>query len=455
MADGTQIDAKTVEAIETQIKGFGDNIKALGDDTKRSLTEMRGLIDGMPKAADIVTSERIDKFAAEVETKQNAIETGLKDIRADVDKVATALNRSDVGWRDSDAGKEAKEALEFHRAKMAREGKLSVGAKVQPDTAAIRAWSDNFGLYMRRGAEQGPHVLTDGFQAALQVGSDPDGGYLVPTETSTRVVERIYETSPMRQLAYVESISRTELEVPRDDDDIDCGWVGETQERPETDTPQTGVSKIVAHELYAAPRATQTMLEDAGIAIEPWLARKLGSKFGRVEASAFYTGDGVGKPRGILTYAAGTGAGQIEQVVSGAATDFTFDGLKDLVFSLEDGYDMNASFQLNRLGVRNVSKLKDGEGRYLWEMSQKVGEPSQLLGYPVRRATDIAAPGAGALAAAFGDFREAYTIVDRLGMATLRDPFTAKPYVIFYTRRRVGGAVVNFRAIKLQKLAAA
>jgi len=449
VADGSQIDAKTVEAIETQIKGFGDNIKALGDSTKRELTEMRALLDAKAGADDVVTKERVDKFAASVETAQNAMETGLKEIRADVDKVSTALNRVDGGWKTDDKAQDA--AYQFTLARMAKAGQLKAGMKVEPDVKAVQSWNDSYGLYLRRD-ENGNHV-NDQFRAALQVGSDPDGGYLVPTERSARIIERVYETSPMRQLATVESISTKELELVRDDDEVDCGWVGETESRPETDTPQLGLAKIPAHEMYAAPRVTQTMLEDAGINIEDWLARKVGSKFGRVEASAFYTGTGVNQPRGILTYASGTTAATIEQVPSLAAADFTFDGLKNLIFSLEDGYDMNASFQFNRLGLRNVSKLKDGEGRYLWEMSQKAGQPSELLGYPVRRATDITAPAANALAAAFGDFREAYTIVDRLGISTLRDPFTAKPYVLFYTRRRVGGAVTNGRAIKLQKLA--
>lgn len=447
MAD---IDKNTVEAIEKQIKGFGENIKALGDNTKRDLTEMRAAIDEGGKA-DAVRDEKIDKIAASVETKQLAIETGLAEIRADVDKVATAMNRTDGGWKGEDGAKEAKAAFDFHKAKMAKEGKLSVGAKIEPNEAEIKAWNENFGLYMRRDDKSS----APGFQAALQTGSDPDGGYLVPTEVSSRIITRVFETSPMRQVAYVESISGKELEINRDEDDIDYGWVGETQERPETGAPQFGITKIPAHEMYAQPGATQQMLEDAGINMEAWLARKVGSKFARVEASSFFTGDGVGKPRGILTYAAGTSAGQIEQIVSGAATDFTCDGLKDLVFSLEDEHEARASFMIHRLGVRNISKLKDGEGRYIWEVSTKVGEPSTLLGYAVRRAADMAVPGAGALAAAFGDFNEGYTIVDRLGISTLRDPYSAKPKVLFYSRRRVGGAVANHRAIKLQKMAAA
>jgi len=446
-----EIDNKTAEAITAEVTKLGDNVKAQGESLSRDVAAMRALIDESGKKADTVIEDRINKFAASIETKQNAIETGFNEVRADLDKIATAVNRTGGGWANDDAGKEAKAAFEFAKAKMAKEGRLSIGAKIEPNEAEIKAWNENFGLYARRDEKGG----TAAFQAALQTGSDPDGGYLVPTEVSTRIVTRIFETSPMRQVAYVESISGKELEVPRDDDDIDCGWVGETEARPETGTPQVGISKIPAHEMYAMPAATQQMLEDAGVNIEAWLGRKIGSKFGRVEASGFYTGDGNGKPRGILTYAAGTSDGQIEQVVSGAATDFTFDGLKDLIFSLEDGYEAGASFMMHRLGVRNVSKLKDGEGRYLWEPSTKVGDPSTLLGYQLRRAVDMAQPGAGALAAAFGNFNEGYTIVDRLGISTLRDPYSSKPKVLFYSRKRVGGAVTNFRAIKLQKLAAA
>lgn len=449
MADGN-IDAKTFEAIEREVKSLAHNTKELTDKTGRDLTEMRALIDQHGTKADAVAKERIDKFAADVETKTNALETGMKEIEANLDKVATALNRTNGGFKGDEGFDEAKAAYEFHRAKLAKAGQLVIGAKVEPDQNQIRAWNGSFGLYMRRDDRGG----TQDFQNALQVGSDPDGGYLTPTEVSRRIVDKIYETSPMRQVAAIESISSKELEMPRDTDEGSAGWTGETQTRSETGTPQVGLAKIVAHELYAAPRATQTMLEDAGIDIEGWLARKTGEKMGRVETTAFYTGDGVNKPKGILTYASGTSDGQIEQVASGAATEFTFDGLKDLVFSLKDGYAANASFMLNRLGLRNISKLKDGEGRYLWEMSTQVGQPSTLLGYQVRRAADIPAPGAGALAAAFGDFKTGYTIVDRLGISVLRDPLTAKPYVIFYTRRRVGGDVVNFEAIKLQVIAA-
>jgi HK97 family phage major capsid protein len=191
------------------------------------------------------------------------------------------------------------------------------------------------------------------------------------------------------------------------------------------------------------------MLEDAGINVEEWMGRKVSDKFSRVENTGYMVGTGVGQPRGLLSYPAGTNNGQIEQVVSGAATDFTFDGLINVQYALKDPYAANANWMFNRLGVRNVAKLKDGQSRYLWEPSKQKGEPSTLMGDSVYRAADMAAPGAGALMGAYGDFREAYTIVDRLGITVLRDPFTAKPFVLFYTRKRTGGDVTNFEAVKI------
>lgn len=445
-----EVTKETVDQIDREIRNVGQNVRALQDSTNRELSQMRALIDEQGGKTDSVVEERISKFAASVESKQLAVETGLKTVEAAVERVEAAMKRPGTGWASDESGKEAKAAFDFHKTVLAKRGQLTVGVPVDAsavDAEAYGAWRDAFATYLRRDEKGTP-------QAALSTGSDPDGGYLVPTETSSRIITRVFESSPLRMLATVETIGGKEMEIPRDEGEAACGWVGETASRPETDTPQVGLSKIVAHEMYAAPRSTQAMLEDAGLDIEAWLGRKVGDKFARTEATAFFTGDGVGKPRGLLTYANGTSGATIEQVVSGAATDFTFDGLKNLVFALKDPYAANASWLINRLGLRNISKLKDGEGRYLWEPNNQVGQPSLLLGYPVARAADVAAPGAGALAAAFGDFREAYTIVDRLGVSTLRDPFSAKPYVIFYTRRRVGGDVVNFEAVKLQVISA-
>jgi HK97 family phage major capsid protein len=255
-------------------------------------------------------------------------------------------------------------------------------------------------------------------------------------------------------MATVENISTDAIEYPVDDDEAGANWVGETESRPATSTPQVGVQRIPVHEMYAFPMVTQKLLEDASVDVEAWLARKIGAKFGRLEATAFVSGNGVKKPRGFLTYPNGTTRGSIEQIVSGNATALTADGLINLIMSIKEPYSANAAFLMRRAAVGSVMLFKDGNGQYIWRPGLEMGRPSSLLGYPIREAADMPAIGAGALAVAFGDWRTAYTIVDRLGITTLRDPYTAKPFVGFYTRKRVGGDVTNFEAIKLQVVSA-
>jgi HK97 family phage major capsid protein len=244
------------------------------------------------------------------------------------------------------------------------------------------------------------------------------------------------------------------LELIADENQAGFGWVAEQDSRTETTTPDISKRVIHAHEMYAEPRATQKLLDDAGFDVEGWLGRKVSNRFARAEATAFVTGSGVGQPRGFTTYPTGTSTGQIEQINSGAASALTADGIFDLVYSLKSPYLMNSRFMMARLTIRDVRKLKDGEGRYLWEPIFKVGEPASLVGYPLHQADDMPAVSAGNEAIVFGDMKTAYTIVDRKGIRVLRDPYTAKPYIKFYTTRRVGGDVVNFEAIKLQTISA-
>jgi HK97 family phage major capsid protein len=336
--------------------------------------------------------------------------------------------------------------------------RLTVSAEISSDEAAYKAYCEAFPHYLR---SRNDAAMKGQFQAALSTGSGPDGGYLVPTTYSQRIITRVFETSNLRALASVETIAGKELELPRDEGEFAFGgWVGEMTAPSETATSQLGISKIFAHEMFVEPRATQNMIEDAGIDIEAWIANKTGDKMGRIEATAFFTGTGVNQPRGLLTYAAWATSGddghlengKIEQIVSGGATSLTADAFFNVAYGLKDRYTANANWMMKRITVREVAKLKDGQGNYLWQMGDvKSGAPSTILGYPVVRCEDMPTIAASSLSVAFGDFREAYTIVDRLGITLLRDQYTAKPFVKFYTRRRVGGAVLNFEAVKLMK----
>lgn len=291
---------------------------------------------------------------------------------------------------------------------------------------------------------------------ALSVGTDPNGGYLVMPEFGGVIQTKVYESSPMRQLARVQPISTLSYEHVLDNDEAASGWVGETGSRTETNTPTLGKITVTAHELYANPRATQTMLDDSMIDIESWLAGKGGEKFGRDEATAFITGSGIAKPRGIMSYTAGTNiaAEEVEQVVSGNASALTYDGLVDLQNALKEPYQRNASFLYRRATNAALLKIKDGEGRPIFNMdyTKNAGLQATLMGQPAYFAADVAALAANALAIAYGDFKQAYLIVDRIGLRLLRDPYSSKPYVSFYMTKRVGGQVVNFEALKIQKI---
>lgn len=289
---------------------------------------------------------------------------------------------------------------------------------------------------------------------ALSTTSDPNGGYLVTPAMSARMMTRIFETSPMRAYATVESIGTGSLEIIIDDDEASSGWVGEVAPRPETNTPAIGKKIIPVHELYANPKATQTALDDAGRDLESWLADKVSRKFARDEATSFFSGNGVNKPRGILTYTAGTSTyarDTVEQVTTGSAGVITPDSLIALQNALKEEYQNGAVFFMARATFGDILKKKDGQGQYLWGpgLNGQMREGALLLGKPVRFAADMPAIASAALSVAYGDFAEGYTIVDRQGIRTLRDPYSSKPYVQFYTTKRVGGDVTNFEAFKL------
>jgi HK97 family phage major capsid protein len=307
-----------------------------------------------------------------------------------------------------------------------------------------------FSNYLRKGVEGNLGALQS---KALSVNNDPDGGYLVTPQMSANMINIIFESSPIRQLAAVETISSDALEILEDVQEMSFGWVGEVAARPETNTAQLGKKVIPAHEMHAQPSATQKLLDDASVDAEAWISAKVAERFARAEATAFVNGNGVVQPRGFLTYANGTGWGQIQQVPSGTNGAFDGDDVLTLFYALKEGYMGNASWLMNRSVVATTRTLKETTtGQYLWQPGLATGQPDTLLGRPVYMASDMPVAGTNSLSIAVGDFRRGYTIVDRAGVRILRDPFTNKPYVRFYTTRRVGGDVTNFEAIKLMRL---
>ena len=315
--------------------------------------------------------------------------------------------------------------------------------------------------YLRRGDQrltaQERDVLEQ-HQKALSVDSDPDGGYLVTPQQSARIIEVVFETSPMRQIATVETISSDALEGLFDGDEAAAAWVAERGSRAETNTPQLGQWRIPTHELYANPRATQKLLDDSAVDIEAWLSRKVADKFARTENLAFVLGTGVGQPRGIVTYPDGTTRGTIERIPSLDASTIAAEGIYNVIYGIKNAYRTGAVWVMNRATVGVIRTIRDesggaGTGQFMWSPGFGT-QPATLAGYPIVEFEDMADISGGNIVAGFGNFRQAYTIVDRIGIRVLRDPYSAKPHVEFYTTKRVGGDVLNFEAIKLMDIAA-
>ncbi len=310
-----------------------------------------------------------------------------------------------------------------------------------------------FNNYLRKGMESGLEQLQ---LKALSVGTDTAGGYLVPNELSDLIIRIVNESSPMRALATVETISSDSLDLIEDTVDMDAAWGDETTDRTTTDTNTSTIGRntIDTYEMYAQPKATQKLIDDASIDIERWIAEKVADKMARLEATAFIGGNGTSQPKGILSYTAGTSWGQIQQVGSGSAGVVTADSVIQLYYALKDEYARHATFLMHRTTAQAVRLLKEATtNQYLWQPGLAAGTPDSLLGAPVALAADMQTPANNSLSIAVADFKRAYLIVDRIGIRTLRDPFTAKPFVKFYTTKRVGGEVVNTDAIKILKLA--
>jgi len=312
------------------------------------------------------------------------------------------------------------------------------------------------------------YVRNGSKQKSLSSLASPDGGYFVHTDTTGRIVTRIRDRSPLRQYANIQVISTSDLEGLLDRDEADAGWTGEASPRSNTGTPRVGKWKIPVHEMYAQPTATQTLLDDAATDVETWLQNKIADRMARLEQYGFVLGDGNSKPKGFMSYAAAAttqddnarAAGKLQYVKTGAAADFKAapnggDVFIETSMEMRPEYATGAVWAMNRRTLAAVMKLKDGDGNYLWTPDFTKGASGLLVGIAVDRSFDhMPDVGAGTFPVALGNFNEAYQIVDRQGIRIIRDNLTEKPFVKFYTTRRVGGDVVNFDALKLIKCAA-
>jgi len=333
------------------------------------------------------------------------------------------------------------------------------GAGMSAEEKAKAEYKGAFNAFARKGD----------FQAALSVGSDPDGGYSVPIEVDTNIMQLERNAVTMRRLANVISLGTPNYTKLVNKGGASSGWVGETDARPETTTPSLAALTPFWGEIYANPGATQAMLDDSAFNVESWLSGELATEFAEQENSAFITGTGILKPKGFLAYGIALTAdatrafGTLQYVKTAEAAAFkaasaTFnpaDNLIDMQTALKSAFAGNAVWLMNSATLGTVRKFKDAvNGAYIYQPSLVLGTPATLLGKPVEIDEAMPAIAANALPIAYGDFKRGYTICDRIGTRVLRDPFTNKPYVMFYTTKRVGGFLTDSQAIKILKVEA-
>ena len=379
-----------------------------------------------------------DQRLAEIEAKQSA-DTVLTD---KVERLNAAL--------DQQTSRIERLSIKSARPHLGQSANTSHG-----NGEAKSAWSS----YIRTGDGSALSALES---KGLSSGVDAEGGYVAPAETESRIDRALAETSPFRNISTIRRIGAGAFKKPVSAGGAASGWAGETEARPETTAPLMELLDFPTGELYAMPAATQILLDDGVADVDQWLADEVRDVFAAQETAAFTTGNGTNKPKGILNYTNVADSthtwGNVGYVATG--TDGAFDGaapidaLIDLIYAPKPRYRPGASFMMNRRTVGALRKFKDADGNYIWQPAQSAGQPSSLLGYPLVEVEDMPDIAADSYSVAFGDFRRGYLIADRQGVRVLRDPYSAKPYVLFYTTKRVGGGIQDFNAIKLLKFAA-
>ncbi len=418
-------------------------------ETPRALlgATIRADVTGDPKAMIAALQTAFEEFKAtnDDRLKAKVDDTVVNDKLGKINETMSALEAS----------------VNEHVAKLAA---AQLGGPAGNAGPADPEYSTLFASFMREGSRDQEEKLKaahrEGPRAAMTSGSDADGGYTTPIEWDRSITTRLKLINPIRGEATVQSISTGGFTKLFTDPSLGSGWVGETAARPATSTPQFTSLGFGTGELYANAAASQTLLDDSEIDIAQWLVGEIEGQFAREEGVAFLSGDGTNKPFGLLSYVTGGAAaarhpwGAIEVVNSGAAAAFTTDGIINTVYELPAAYEPNAKFYLNRSSLAGVRKLKDGQGNYIWQPTFVAGQPSTLAGRPVVDVPDMPNVAANAIAALFGDMKETYLIIDRIGVRILRDPYTNKPFICFYVTKRVGGGVKNPDSMKAIKIAA-
>ena len=403
--------------------------------------EIKSVIDNLNSTFEDFKSEN-SKRLDEVEKKGSAsaeLESKVDAMAEDITKMAEQKQQIEL----------TKKALEEAEVKLDRLETVLARPETGLDSKDVNLQMKAFGKMLRKGKDNiDPMELK-----ALYESDDTLGGYYAPEEYVADLIKSVTEISPLRSIARVRTTSNRGIEIPKRTGQFAATFVNETATRAETTGYQTGLMQIDAHELYALVDISQALLEDSAFDLESEMSTEFGEQFAKAEGTAFITGSGVGRPQGI-TFA---GAG-VASVNSGSGTVLTTDGLLDLMYSIKSDYMNNASFVMNRSSLAAILKLEDGEGQKIFVngMSYVGGAPSTILGKPYILAEDMPDVGSGTKPVAYGDFSRAYTIVDRVNLSVMRDPYSVATAgnIRYIARRRVGGAVVLAEAIALQNISA-
>lgn len=395
--------------------------------------EIKQAVEGLAKSwSDFQAADAATKGRSESERKEM------------LEKVNAAIAEAEA----------AKKAAELASQKA---GRLSVGADAGVDPAKAEH-KKAFNAFVRKGVETGLKELE---QKAVQLAVNADGGFALPEEIAADVQARLVDISPVRAAATVVTVSTSDYKRLVDIRGTASGWVGETAARTATNTAQLAERAAFMGEVYANPQVTQQALDDIFFNVEQWVAESVAVEFARAEGAAFVSGDGTNKPKGFLNYTTAATAdasradATLQHIATGVSGDFAAsnkgDVLINLVYALKAGHRAGAVFMVNKALLGEIRGFKETSGQYLWQPGLAAGQPSTILGYPVIEAEDMPAKAANSLSIAFGNFRNGYCVVDRVGIRTLRDPFSNKPYVGFYTTKRVGGMLLDSEAIKVVK----
>ncbi len=397
------VDQKDISEVAQELKSSFDEFKLKND-----------------KRLDAIEAEK-GKYSEQVGT--------LNEKLSELDALKSALQDELAGLKRPNGGSESK-AVSDHKAAFAQ--------------------------FIRKGKDDG---LAELEQKAMQTGSDPDGGYAVPEELDRNIINALRDEVVMRQECNVVSVGSPNFKRLVNQGGTNSGWVGETDPRPETKTSKLTPIDPVWGEIYGNPAATQTMLDDGFFNVEQFIVSELTQEFAEQEESAFTHGNGQNKPKGLLAYGSDETAdkdrawGKLQHLLLKKPTDISADEIMKLIYTLRKVYRSGAKFMMNNNMLFQVRTLKDAQNNYLWQPGLQLDQPSALLGYGIAENEQFADLAAGATPIAFGNFKRCYTILDRMGVRMLRDPYTNKPFIHFYTTKRVGSMLVDSNAVKLLKAA--